>query len=159
MKPQEIQRTLEGLKGNSYNYGNSTHIVQSYTINVPRERFTLKTDQKTFDKRFEDAEVFFSCWMTITEQTDKRYAALVTPAADAEPPAAVQPSVPSVDGNADKATANELVNILKDNITKIQKDKSYIPQAVAICNNVTQIINVERLKLDMVKQMKKTTPV
>lgn len=51
--------------------------------------------------------------------------------------------------------ADELVTILKDNIEKVKKSAAYIPQAQAINNNVNSILHVQKLKLDMLRQMKK----
>lgn len=47
---------------------------------------------------------------------------------------------------------NDLSVILLDTIQKVQKDKTYINQANAICNVVSQMINIKKLEL----QLKKT---
>ena len=46
---------------------------------------------------------------------------------------------------------NDLSVILLDTIQKVQKDKTYINQANAICNVVSQIINVKKLELQLKK--------
>lgn len=46
------------------------------------------------------------------------------------------------------AAAPELINILKDNITKIQEDPKYIPQAVAIADQIGKIIDVSKTQID-----------
>ena len=46
---------------------------------------------------------------------------------------------------------NDLSVILLDTIQKVQKDKTYINQANAICNVVSQMINVKKLELQLKK--------
>jgi hypothetical protein len=50
---------------------------------------------------------------------------------------------------------NENLNIRKvlvETIEKLRKDKSYIPQANAICNVVSQMINIQKLELQLHNQ-------
>jgi hypothetical protein len=47
---------------------------------------------------------------------------------------------------------NDLSVILLDTIQKVQKDKSYINQANAICNVVSQMINIKKLELQLKKR-------
>ena len=44
---------------------------------------------------------------------------------------------------------NDLSVILLDTIQKVQKDKTYINQANAICNVVSQMINIKKLELQL----------
>ena len=46
---------------------------------------------------------------------------------------------------------NNLTNILLDTIERIQQDKDYVPQANAICNVITQMINVKKLEIQLKK--------
>lgn len=46
---------------------------------------------------------------------------------------------------------NDLSVILYDTIDKVKKDKNYIGQANAICNIVTQMINIKKLELQLKK--------
>jgi hypothetical protein len=45
----------------------------------------------------------------------------------------------------------ELSEILLDTIYKIQTDKEYVQQANAICNVITQMINVKKLEIQLKK--------
>jgi hypothetical protein len=49
---------------------------------------------------------------------------------------------------------NNLTVILLDTIEKVQKDKTYINQANAICNVVTQMINIKKLELQLASKTK-----
>jgi hypothetical protein len=40
-------------------------------------------------------------------------------------------------------------NVLLETLEKVRKDKSYIPQANAICNVVAQMINIQKLELSI----------
>jgi len=46
----------------------------------------------------------------------------------------------------------DLSVILLDTIAKVQKDKNYIGQANAICNVVSQMINIKKLELQISKK-------
>ena len=50
--------------------------------------------------------------------------------------------------------STDLSEILLDTIQKVQKDKTYINQANAICNVVSQMINIKKIELQL-KQIKK----
>ena len=46
---------------------------------------------------------------------------------------------------------NDLTDILYDTINKVKEDKNYIGQANAICNVVSQMINIKKLELQLKK--------
>lgn len=49
---------------------------------------------------------------------------------------------------------NDLSVILLDTIRKVQKDKTYINQANAICNVVSQMINIKKLELQLARNVR-----
>lgn len=49
---------------------------------------------------------------------------------------------------------SDLSVILLDTIQKVQKDKSYINQANAICNVVSQMINIKKLELQLARNVR-----
>ena len=49
---------------------------------------------------------------------------------------------------------NNLSTILLETIEKVQKDKTYINQANAICNIVSQMINIKKLELHILNSKK-----
>lgn len=49
---------------------------------------------------------------------------------------------------------NDLSVILLDTIQKVQKDKAYINQANAICNVVSQMINIKKLELQLARNVR-----
>lgn len=46
----------------------------------------------------------------------------------------------------------DVKSVLIETIEKIRTDKNYIPQANAICNVVTQMINIQKLEIQIKKQ-------
>lgn len=50
---------------------------------------------------------------------------------------------------------SKLEGVLMDNITKIQSDPSYIPQAKAINENVGTILKISQQKIDIFREMRK----
>lgn len=48
----------------------------------------------------------------------------------------------------------DLSVILLDTIQKVQKDKTYINQANAICNVVSQMINIKKLELQLARNVR-----
>jgi len=49
---------------------------------------------------------------------------------------------------------SDLSIILLDTIQKVQKDKTYINQANAICNVVSQMINIKKLELQLARNVR-----
>ena len=145
MTVQQIQIKLEGMKGLSFTYADQTHLVASYKVNAIDKQFELKTNLKTFKRHFTEAENFFSRF-----EASQEAPVIEKPVAKEEVteslPATIEPKPESNLGIAD-----ELVKILKDNITMVKSDSKFIPQAQQISNSVNQIINIERLRLDMMK--------
>jgi len=48
----------------------------------------------------------------------------------------------------------DIKGVLFDTLEKVKSDKSFIPQANAICNVVTQMINVQKLEMQLKNKMK-----
>jgi hypothetical protein len=134
------------MKGRTFEYAKQKHTVQKYTIDEGGETFEVKTDLNTFKRKFESAAEFFKYWFESKENItmDKAVAKVGTD----ENPEIREMIV------KENSLSDDLVSILKDNITKLKANPSYINQAKAINNNVNSILNIQKLKLEMVKQMR-----
>lgn len=55
----------------------------------------------------------------------------------------------------DKKQMNNLKDIILDNIQRVKENKSYIPQANSINQNINTLLNMARLELEYFKVMKK----
>jgi hypothetical protein len=51
----------------------------------------------------------------------------------------------------------DVISILKDNITKVQENKDYIPQAQAINNSINTLVNITKLRIGLLKPVKSIT--
>jgi len=56
--------------------------------------------------------------------------------------------------NIEEKKETDLSLILLDTIQKVQKDKTYINQANAICNVVSQMINIKKLELQLARNVR-----
>jgi hypothetical protein len=150
MTAKEIQAKLASMKGRSYQYAKQVHLVKSYSIEAEEEKFTLITDKTKVTRKFESAKDFFSYWFDSQENLsiDKAGAKL-------KEEGSMDVVVASAFGNA-SGLADELVDILKQNITKVSKDPNYIKQAQVVDKSVGTILNVQRLKLEMFKAATKS---
>lgn len=148
MTAQQIQLKLEKMKGRSFEYAKEIHVVESFVVDNINEKFELITNKNTFKRKFESATEFFRYWYETKENIaiDKVEETLAKTSPDNSLP---------VQFTQENSLADELVLILKDNIEKVKKNAGYIPQAQAINNNVNSILHVQKLKLDMMKQMRK----
>jgi hypothetical protein len=48
----------------------------------------------------------------------------------------------------------DIKGVLFDTLEKVKSDKAFIPQANAICNVVTQMINVQKLEMQLKNKIK-----
>lgn len=142
MTPDKIKETLESMKGRYFIYAKKKHFVKSFVVDDEKESFSIVTDINTYDRKFASANEFFTYW---------QFSEMV--------------NVPDEDNSSrenevavllaeEKALSMDLISILKDNITKVQTDAGYIKQAQVINNNVNAIVNITKLKLDMIKYMR-----
>lgn len=135
---KKFLKVLQQMKGKTYQYAGKIHYIVDYTIDEQREKVTLKTNLQTFERPYESMDEFLNYW---TEAT-----AL---------PATVNGAGESNRNNAlvesETNLVDDLTQILKENIEKVQKDPGYIKQAQAVNNNVNSIINLTKLKLDVLK--------
>jgi len=154
MTPQQIQNKLEEMKGMSFTYADQTHHAVSYKVNAADKIFQLNTHLKTFKRSFSDAEKFFALWISLPGQEAKETPVEKVNAIEtASPSEENSHAVVTVDVIKGDNLADELVKILRDNIQKVKTTPGYIQQAQAISSSVSQIINIERLRLDMHKQL------
>jgi len=52
-------------------------------------------------------------------------------------------------------TASKLSDILMNNITKVQADPSFVPQAKEVRDNVRELVNLARVEIDMIREARK----
>jgi hypothetical protein len=136
MNAKKLNNLLQNMKGKPYQYGNQLHIIQGFALDD--DKFTITTNQSIYSRKLEAAETFLKYWQPVTGtelspvNEDQQLAIFV---------------------EKEQSKADKLIEILEDNITKVQNDAGYIAQAQAINNNINSIINIQKMKMDVMKQM------
>lgn len=146
MNVKQIEKKLEVMNGKSYEYAKHIHVVNQVSVDFEKEEFTIKTDKNTFTRKFESAEEFLKYWY---EQPQNK----VIESAQSQLPQTID-----IDKAEAIVTSNnlseELIKILKDNITKVSNNAGYINQARAVDKSVDTILKVKKLQLEMYKAVK-----
>lgn len=146
MNVKQIKKKLEVMNGKSYEYAKHIHVVNQVSVDFEKEEFTIKTDKNTFTRKFESAEEFLKYWY---EQPQNK----VIESAQSQLPQTID-----IDKAEAIVTSNnlseELIKILKDNITKVSNNAGYINQARAVDKSVDTILKVKKLQLEMYKAVK-----
>jgi hypothetical protein len=145
MNNRKFLDTLKEMKGKSFVYAKQTHTILDYSINDQRELVNIKTDKKLFERGYENVEEFLTYWDPIVEAQSEELTVVN------DNSSAVSTEVVFQENNS---LAKDLIEILRENIDKVRKDKNYIPQAQAINANVNSIINVTRMQLDVHKHFR-----
>ena len=130
MNQKQIQTKLDDMVHKTFNYGGRIHCVLSYQLNG---KLVLKTNQEEYERPLDSIPDFLDHW----EPFDTTKNVLVP----IEAPMLKETNM-----------VNTLTDLLMDNIDKVKNDAGYIKQAQAINNNVNSIINLTKLKLDVIKQ-------
>jgi hypothetical protein len=138
MDTKTITNHLQQMKGNYFRYANQVHAVIDFTID--EERFEVVTDINRYSRKLESAEEFLKYWSPVDNK------GAVTKNENNQIDVYIE---------QEKSQADDLIGILKDNISKVQADAKYIPQAQAINDNINSIIDIQKMKLDYIKQFRK----
>jgi hypothetical protein len=137
---EKLLSTLESMKGKTFQYANQAHYITSYILDEEQEKCTIKTNLSTFDRRFENMETFLQYWKPVDKDLTLY-----------NEPELWKNFSNFIEQENDRS--KRLINTLEDNITKVQQNKDYIPQAEAINKTVTTIIGIEKVRLSMLKMM------
>lgn len=126
-------KKLNTLIGNKYNYRGNTIIVNE--VKLVSTTYVVKTDKRTYNFFESEIDSFLSELIDYVEKPKKSFIMDHTPNTQ----------------NTLYEKSTDLSEILHDAIDKVKKDKNYIGQANAICNVVTQMINIKKLELQLKK--------
>lgn len=141
MDNKQIKATLHGMMDKTFQYAGQVHYVKSCIVDEEGEKCIIKTNLASYDRKFENIKEFLEYWKPINS----------IPAPILETNRNQQLSILI---EQEKALSNRLIDILNDNIEKVQESKEYIPQAQAVNNNINTIVNIAKMRLDLVKHMK-----
>jgi len=130
---KELKRIINQMLNKQFLYGTTIHTITHYEINEVRERFYLYTDQKPegFDRTLDAAQGFL-----------KQFQPVNMPAVQ---PAGTNAPVPVLLGSNDLGI--KITAILMDNIAKVQTSADYIPQAEAVNNSISTLIEMAKVEV------------
>ena len=123
-------KKLNTLIGNKYNYRGNTITIKE--VKIVSATYVVKTDKRTYNFFESEIDSFILELIDYVEKPVKSFIMENTP-------------------NTLSEKSIDLSEILYDTIDKVKKDKNYIGQANAICNIVTQMINIKKLELQLKK--------
>lgn len=123
-------KKLNTLIGNKYNYRGNTITIKE--VKIVSTTYVVKTDKRTYNFFESEIDSFILELIDYVEKPKKSFIMEHTP-------------------NTISEKSIDLSEILYDTIDKVKKDKNYIGQANAICNIVTQMINIKKLELQLKK--------
>ena len=133
---KSVIRQFKTMEGKTFQYGGRIHYVLTVTIDEEKEKVNIKTNLDKYERSFENAEEFFSYWIeTVNVSTPGNQNAVMV--------------LEKEHGMVDRLT-----ELLMDNISKVQQNKDYVLQAQTINNNVNSIINLTKLRLDVMRTAK-----
>lgn len=119
-----MQKSLKGIVGKSFNYKGDVFLIESYK--AVNGMWVVKTNKRTLNFLPSELDVFLDSLVEVLSGF----------------------SVAKIE-NEDTF---DLKKVLMDSIIKVQEDRAYVPQANAVCNIVTQFINVKKLELQIKRQ-------
>ena len=137
MDINKLTTRLEQMKGKTFTYGKQVHSVLD--IKVDDEKFVITTNLNEFSRKTESAEEFLKYWSPATQtgmavlEENQQMAVYI---------------------QQGRSQADDLISILKDNITKVQSNAGYIQQAQTVNDQVKSIIDIEKMKLEYLKQLR-----
>lgn len=123
-------KKLNTLIGNKYTYRGLAITVKE--VKFIAALYVVKTDKQTYNFYENEVNSFLLELIDYEEKPKKTFIMEHTP-------------------NTLSEKSTDLSEILYDTIDKVKKDKNYIGQANAICNIVTQMINIKKLELQLKK--------
>lgn len=119
-----MQKSLKGIVGKSFNYKGDVLLIEDYkAING---MWVVKTNKRTLNFLPSELDVFLDSLVEVSSGF----------------------SVAKVE----REDTFDLKGILMDSIKRVQEDRAYVAQANAVCNIVTQFINVKKLELQIKRQ-------
>lgn len=131
MQNHHIETTLSQAKGRFFIYNGQKQKLIRYDIKATTIR--LVTDVQDINLLYADFEATFQKFEFVE----------------------VAPAITTgMEATIISGSAQELKNVLLENIRKVQASKDYIPQAVAIKDNVDSIITLAKTEIEMMKTVR-----
>jgi hypothetical protein len=126
---------LKELIGKSFLYKGVE--IKINDVRLVSTTYVLKTNKRTYNFFENEIETFLSELKNVPIQVKKHELKPI--------------KMEEKEKNIVTIQQTDLSQILLDTIYKIQTDKEYVQQANAICNVITQMINVKKLEIQLKK--------
>lgn len=134
---------INNLIGKKFNYkGVDITITKVKNVNGV---YVVMTDKKTYNFFENEVEIFIDNLIPITSKQK------ISVVVNEQLELAKMGHTPNTP-NTLFEKKNDLSDVLYDAIDKVREDKNYIGQANAICNIVSQMINIKKLELQLLKK-------
>jgi hypothetical protein len=131
---QVVKKLLDPLIGKPFIYGGREQTIQSYQIIEEKDRVNITTDVGYYEKKFEAVSAFVN---QLEEVSEKNKGVQVISRAPIE--------LPGMQVNS--TVISKLKDELMENIKKVKQNKDYIPQAMAVKENVDGFIELAKIEL------------
>jgi hypothetical protein len=131
----DLKSKLDSMIGKTYMYRTETQKVISYEFKDSTGKIIIITNKSTIMFSFSDAKEKLTDFLICEEEKNIDVAIY-------------KPEISST-------VMIDVKNILMDNIKKVQDDKEYIPQAIAINKNVKSIIELAKTEIEMINTINK----
>lgn len=126
---------LDLMIDKTFHYGGQIHCILGYKVDEDGEKVTIRTNIKPYTKSFESVHDFLGYFI---------------PTSDVQ---VIPPETTAIDPFADsRSRADKMIALLEESIEKVKVNPGYIAQATSINNNVNSIINIEKMRLAMMKK-------
>ena len=132
---------LNELVDKEYNYKGVNILIKK--VKCVSGTFVVMTDKRTYNFLKDEVDIF------ISELKDKKNVSIQVKKDELK-----TNKMEENEKNIVPIQENDLSVILLDTIQKVQKDKTYINQANAICNVVSQMINIKKLELQLARNVR-----
>ena len=136
---------LNELVGSTYNYKGNNIVVKS--VKVVNGTYVVITDKRTYNFFENEVEVFISELKPFQDKIKEYFESQKNVSIQEKKDELKPNEMAETEKNIVPTQGDDLKAILLDTIAKVQQNKSYIGQANAICNVVTQMINIKKLEL------------
>lgn len=136
--------------GKTYYYRNQPTVLNSYNINHNEIEILVLLNGKPQKFIKEDEmklDIFLNCFQEVPVVLDENSETTKTPNVPAVHEFGKAPAIYT----ETKEQFSTLSQMLMDDIIKVRTDPKYVSQAKQVCNNVSAIVNVTKLQLQLLK--------
>jgi hypothetical protein len=138
MDNKMIKFQIEKMIGKTFQYGGQIHYVKKGAIDETNNKFIIISNLSTYERPLENVKSFLNHW-----KPTENMAVLIENSGSS--------NVVTRFMEQENELGHQLIYELNENIANVRKDKAYIPQAQAITNSISAIINISKQRLDLIR--------